>query len=150
MPRLVSFLMVFVVLFPAVAQAGPPTKPEDVLPYLEVVYKSGDMDAYADLLTSDFKFVMEDMDAGWDKAMDIRGTTKLFEAAHAELSFTGDLSVKPGPQPGTWVIENVIGTLKVTQKKDGKVFQVQNTVSFVIRDEDGKLRIAEWRQKPGK
>jgi hypothetical protein len=150
MPRLVSFLMVFVVFVPAVAQAEPPTKPEDVLPYLEVVYKSGDIDAYADLLTSDFKFVMEDMNTGWDKTMDIRGTTKLFEAARAELSFAGDLSVKSGAQPGTWIIENVIGTLKVTQKKDGKVFQVQNAFSFIIRDEDGEMRIAEWRQKPGK
>jgi hypothetical protein len=148
MPRMFFASMVLIAFYPSVAAAELPAKPENVLPYLEAVYNSGDIDAYADLLTSDFRFVMEDMNTGWDKAMDIRGTTKLFEAAHVELSFTGDLSVKPGPQPGTWTIENVLGALKITEKKNGKVIQIQNTFSFIVRDEGEKMRIAEWRQKP--
>jgi hypothetical protein len=147
--RFLSALLFLVTFPPLPAHAGP-TKPEDVLPYLESVYKAGDIDAYTDLLTSDYKFVLEDMHAGWDKTMDLSGTRKLFEAASVELSFPKEVSIKPGPQPETWIIEDVPGSLQVTQKKDAKVFKVQNTFSFTIRDEGGKLRIAEWRQKPTK
>ena len=150
MPRFISGLMFLVAFLPRPAQASPPTKPEDVLPYLESVYKNGDIDAYTNLLTSDYKFVMEDMGTGWDKTADVKGTRKLFEAAFVELSFPKEVSTKPGPQPGTWIIEDVPGALQVKQKKDTKVFKVQNTFSFTIRDESGRMLIAEWRQKPTK
>lgn len=150
MVRFLSVLLFFVMFLPRPVQADPPTKPEDVLPYLESVYKNADIDAYADLLTSDYKFVMEDMHAGWDKTMDLSGTRNLFEAASVEFSFPKEVSIKPGPKPGTWMIEDVAGALQVTQKKDGKIIRVQNMFSFVIRDEVGEMRIAEWRQKPTK
>ena len=149
MTRLISGLMFLVAFLPRPALADLPAKPAEVLPYLESVYKNGDIDAYAGLLTSDYRFVMEDMDVIWDAAAEIKGTRKLFERAAAQLSFSGDISINPS-KPGTWVIDNVVGNLQVTQKKDGKVFKVQNTYSFVIREESGKMLIAEWRQKLSK
>ena len=145
--RRIGSLLLLVMLSPCVALAELPNKPEDVLPYLEQVYKNGDIDAYANLLTSDYKFVMEDMGVSWDAVGEVKGTRKLFERASAQLSFSGDMSVTSASQPGTWVVDDVVGNLQVTQKKDGKVFQVQNMYSFVIRDEKGTMRIVEWRQK---
>ena len=139
--------MAVVALCPCAAEAKLPTKPEDVLPYLEQVYKNGDIDAYANLLAGDYRFVMEDMGVTWDTAGELKGTRKLFERTSAQLSFSGDISVTPASRAGTWVIDDVVGNLQVTQKSDGKVFRVQNTYSFVIRDEKGTLRIVEWRQK---
>jgi ketosteroid isomerase-like protein len=132
------------------AEATLPSKPEEVLPYLEQVYKDGDIDAYANLLASDYHFVLEDMGVTWDAAGEVKGTRKLFQRASAELTFSGDTSVKRASQPGMWFIDNVTGDLQVTQKKDGKVFRVQNTYAFVIRNENGTLRIVQWRQKLSK
>src|SRR5262249_37981538 len=123
---------------------------EDVLPYLEQVYKSGDIEAYANLLTGDYHFIMEDTGASWDAAGEVKGTRKLFERASAELTFSRDVSITAVSQPKLWVIDNVVGTLQVTQKRDGRVFRTQNTYSFVIRDDNGTLRIVQWRQKLSK
>ena len=145
---LISCLMPLVVLSPGPAQGELPATPEGVLPYLEAVYKRGDIEGYADLLAADYTFVLEDMSASWDAATDVKGTRKLFEAASAQITFPKDAAVQPGSQPGTWVIEHVTGMLAVTQKKDGKAWKIENTFSFVIRKEDGGVRIVEWRQHP--
>jgi hypothetical protein len=146
MTRVVPFLMFLVALFPAAAQAELPTMPDDVLPYLESVYKGGDIDAYEALLTSDYRFVMEETEYSWDAATDVKGTRALFQAAVAELSFDRGISAEPGPSPGTWIIKDVPCVLKVTQKKDGRIYTVTNTFTFTIRGEKGDMRIAEWRQ----
>ena len=147
MLRLVCFLMLLVAAYPRAAQAELPTKPENVLPYLAEVYKAKDIKGYSDLLTTDFRFVMEDNGAGWDKASDVKGTKALFGAASPKLSFPAEVSVKPGSQPGTWIIDDVALALDVTQNKDGKIWHVENTCSFLIRNENGTMRIAEWRQR---
>jgi hypothetical protein len=148
MLRLSLYLLLFVVCVPSPARAELPTKPEGVLPYLEAVYKKGDIDGYANLLAADYTFVLEDMNASWDAATDIKGTRQLFEAAAVELTF-GDVAPKPGSVPGTWIIKEVVGVLQVTQNKDGKVFRIENTFSVLIRNERGTLRIAEWKQHSG-
>lgn len=145
---LISCLMPLVVLSPCPAQGELPATPEGVLPYLEAVYKEGDIEGYSALLASDFTFVLEDMGESWDKATDIEGTRRLFEASSVQITFKRYAAVQPGPQPGTWIMNGVGGALVVTQKKDGRIWKVDNTFSFVIREEEGKLRIAEWRQHP--
>ena len=74
---LISCLILVGVFYSCRAHAELPITPEGVLPYLEAVYSSGDIEAYADLLAADFKFVLEDMKASWDKAADIKGTQAL-------------------------------------------------------------------------
>jgi len=150
MVRLISFFLVVSALYPCGAEAKLPTKPENVLPYLEEVYKDGDINAYANLLARNYRYVLEDLGRTWDAAAEVKGTRKLFERASAELSFSGDVSPKRASQPRTWFIDDVVGDLSVTRKDDGRVFKVQNTYSFIIREENGTLKIAEWRQKLSK
>jgi hypothetical protein len=145
MTRLLPWLMFFVAFYPVPAQAELPTTPEGVLAYVESVYKNADIAAYEALLANDYRFV--DFNGGiMDRGKDVRGTRLLFETSRAELSFDRDFSIHPGPQPETWIIENVPVVMKATGK-DGRTNTVKNTFSLTIRNEGGQMLLTEWRQK---
>lgn len=143
MARVLPLLTLLVVALPWQVQAAVPTTPEGLLSYLESVYSQEDVAAYEALLTSDFRHVASNGQS-WDARSELQGARSLFGAASAQLSFVRDFCIHSGPQSGSWIVEKIPVVWRVTEK-DGDIITANNTVSLVIRDDGGRLLLAEWQ-----
>ncbi|MEZ4649312.1 MAG: hypothetical protein R3E97_11140 [Candidatus Eisenbacteria bacterium] len=128
------------------------TDPRVIFDCLEDIYERRDSSAIEAIYAEDFSLELPKKGTGWDRDSELTVTVSMFEnetVTAIRLSFDVPSEGAPGPEPGTWVFENVATHLEVDVFKDGesKTYEVDKgpEQTFYVRSLlGGGFEIYRW------
>ena len=128
------------------------TDPRVIFDCLENIYERRDSGAIEAIYAEDFLFEVPKNGSSWDRDTELAVTTTMFEddtVTAIRLSIDVPSAGVRGPEPGTWVFENVATHLRIDVLKDGesKTYEVEKgpVQTFYVRSRPGGgFEIYRW------